>query len=378
MASYYDDYTYYGEPDYYGSSDTYQEPNNYAQSNIYEEPQYFEDTLYCHASLEPAHGNEEPNYEEPQYYEDAPPHCHTDSEPVDDDPGYENWPTYNDAIPRLLCYEDLHPIYQDHAEGLGDCAMEEVRDDEGHGSNKSAEYPPHSPSLDNIANNVCLSDWVDPDPNDELSDEEWKALVAEQNAASNAEFDAREQKINECVALLNSMDPLEQDKLNYRLDLLVDDADDAYIFHRKFMDLVNLMAVEKSSLLFSLDTTALPPQFDCSPDPPPHITSTASARQPRPPQKTRSQHIYLVTATPKHFTHFRTQNRPTQHRHPPRKKPPPSQPYPTPRQYQYSDSRTKPHRKHPPNHNLPTNTTLDIGNNARRRISQKAARISRH
>ena len=279
MASYYDEYNYYREPSYYGGSDTYQEPNNYAQSNVYKEPQYFEDAPYCHASLEPAHnelGNKEPNYEEPQYYKDAPPHYHTDSEPVDNEPGYENGPTYDNVILRLPCYEDLHPIYQDHAKGLGDCAVEEVRDDKGHGSNKSAEHPPHSPSLDNVANNVCPSDWVDPDPNDELSDEEWKALVAEQNAASNAEFNAQEQKINECVALLDSMDPLEQDKLNNRLDLLVDDTDDAYIFHCKFMDLVNLMAVEKSSLLFSLETMALPPQFDCpeSPHPSHHIDST--------------------------------------------------------------------------------------------------------
>jgi len=282
MASYYDDYTYYGEPDYYGSSNTYQEPDNYVQPpNTYsEEPQYYEDAPYCHAGLEPANnelGNEEPNnYEEPQYYKDAPPRRHMGSEPVDDEPGYENGPTYDNAILRLPCYEDLHPIYQDDVEGLGDCAVEEDRDDEGHGSNESAEYPPHCPSLDNVTDNICPSGWVNPDPNDELSDEEWEALVAEHNAASAADLDAREQKIKECVALLDSMDPLEQDKLNNRLDLLIDDMDDAHNFYRKFMDLVDLMAVEKSSLLFSLDTMALPPQFDCSPDSPPHITSTAS------------------------------------------------------------------------------------------------------
>ena len=38
------------------------------------------------------------------------------------------------------------------------------------------------------------------------------------------------------------MDPLEWDKLNNRLDLLVDDMDDVHNFHCKFMDLVNLMA----------------------------------------------------------------------------------------------------------------------------------------
>ena len=200
-------------------------------------------------------------------------------------------------------------------------------------------------------------------------------MVAEQNAASNTDFGAQEQKVKECVALLDSMDPLEQDKLNNRLGLLLDDVDNAYNFHHKFMDLVNLMAVEKSSLLFSLDTMALPPQFDCSSNPPHHTDSTVSRlpRKARPPQC-----VYLVTAASKPFAHFRTQNQPTQHRHPPRKKPLSSQPYPTPCQCPFSDSRTKPHRKHPPNHNLPTKTTLDIGNNAHHRISQKAAHISRH
>ena len=231
--------------------------------------------------------------------------------------------------------------------------MEEGRDDEGHGSNKSVEYPPRPPSLDNVADNVCPSGWVNPDPNDELSDEEWEALVAEHNAAADAALDARERDLEEYYTVFNSMDPLEQDELNSRMDLLAVGED-----------------MEKPSSLFSLDAMAPPPP----PPPPPHTASTV----PRPPQKTRPQRIYLVTATPKPFAHFRTQNQPTQHRHPPRKKPPSSQPYPTPRQRQYSDSRTKPHRKHPPNHNLPTKTTLDIGNNARRRISQKATRISRH
>jgi len=162
------------------------------------------------------------------------------------------------------------------------------------------------------------------------------------------------------------MDPLEQDELKRRIDLLAvdEDMDDLCTFYCLFLNALNLMAAEKSPL-FSLETTAPPP---------PHTASTV----PRLPQKTRPQCIYLVTATPKPFAHFRMQNQPTQHRHPPRKKPPPSQPHPTPRQCQYSDSQTKPHCKHPPNYNLPTKTTLDIGNNACRRISQKAACISRH
>jgi len=207
---------------------------------------------------------------------------------------------------------------QDPVEGLGDYAAEGDRDGKGHKwcdePNESAKYPPHCPSLDNVTDNICPSGWIDPDPNNELSDEEWEALVAEQNAASNADFDAQEQKIKECVALFDSMDPLEQDKLNNRLGLLLDDADDAYNFHCKFMDLVNLMAVEKSSLLFSLDTMALPPQFDCSSNPPHHTDSTVS----RLPQKMRPpQCVYLVTAASKPFAHFQTQNQPTQHRHPP-------------------------------------------------------------
>ena len=240
-----------------------------------------------------------------------------DLEPVDDEPGYENGPTYNDMILKLLHYEDLHPIYQDPTdwEGLGDdCVAEEDRDNAGHRFNESAEYPPHCPSLDNVADNVCPSGgWVNPDPNNELSDEEWEALVAEQNAASNADLDAQEQKIKECVALLDSMDPLEWDKLNNRLDLLVDDMDDAHNFHCKFMDLVNLMAVDKFSLLFSLDTMAPPPQVDCSPPsfPPLHTASTVT----QPPQKTCPQCIYLVTAAPKPFAHFQTQNQPSQHQH---------------------------------------------------------------
>ena len=348
MASYYDDYTYYSEPDYYGSSNTYQEPDNYIQPpNTYysEEPQYYEDTPHC---LEPTDN-------EPQYYKDAL-HYHTGLEPVDD----ENWPMYEALILSLPRYEDLHPMYQDYTEGLGDCAVEEEQDDEGCGSNESAECPPSPLSV----KNVCS--WVDPDPNCELSDEEWEALVAEHNAAADAALDARERELEEYYAVFNSMDPLEQDELNSRMDLLAVGE-----------DRMDLLAVgedmEKPPSLFSLDAMALPPQFDCSPDPPHYIDSTVS----RLPRKTRPpQRVYLVTAASKPFTHFRKQNRPTQHRHPPRKKPPPSQPYPTPRQCQYSDSRTKPHCKHPPNHNLPTKTTLDIGNNAHRRISQKAARIS--
>ena len=192
MASYYDDYTCYSEPDYYGSPNTYQEPDNYVQlPNTYysEEPQYYEEP-------QPQYYEEpQPQYYEelqPQYYEDAPLHCHTNLEPVDNELGYENGPTYDNMISKLPCYEDLHPIYQDPTdwEGLGDCKAEEDRDDEGHGSNESAEYPPHCPSLNNVADNVCPSGWVNPDPNDELSDEEWEALVAEENAADDAALDA--------------------------------------------------------------------------------------------------------------------------------------------------------------------------------------------
>jgi len=111
-------------------------------------------------------------------------------------------------------------------------------------------------------------------------------LVAEHNAAADAALDAREWDIEEYYAVFNSMD-LEQDELNSRMDLLA---------------ALNLMAAEKPSSLFSLDTMALPPQFDCSPDPPHHIDSTVS----RLPRKTRPpQRVYLVTAASKPFTHFR-------------------------------------------------------------------------
>jgi hypothetical protein len=269
----------------------------------------------------------------------------------------------------------LHPIYQDHVEGLGDCAAEEDRDDEGHRSNKSAEYHLHHPSLNNVADNVYSSGWVDPDPNYELSLEEWEVLVAEQNAADDAALYKQEQELEECLALLASMDPLEQDELNNRIDLLNDDVDDMRSEYHKFMDIFSLMAADKHSLLFSLDTMALPPQFESSPHSQNRINSTVS----RPPRKTRpQQYIYSVTVTSNRHAHLHPQNRPTQHRHPPRNKPLPTQLYPTPRQCQHSDARTKPHRKHPPNRNLPIKATLNSGNNARRRISQKAARISQH
>ena len=264
MASYYDEYSYYGEPDYYGGSATYQEPDTYNQPNIYyEEP------------------NEEPNnYEEPQYYDlEDVPYCHTGSEPADNELGYENGPTYEDMIPRLPCYEDLHPIYQDHVEGLGDCTVEEDRDDEECGSNKFAECPPCHPSLNNVADNDCPSGWVNPDPNYELSLEKWEALVAEQNAAEEADLVKREQKLEETFVLFNSMDPLEQDELNNRLDLLYEDMDDTHSYYRKFMDIFGLMAAEKNTPLFSLDTAALPPQFECSPQSQNHIFPTIS----RPP-----------------------------------------------------------------------------------------------
>ena len=110
MASYYDDYTYYSEPNYYGSPNTYQKPNNYVQPPIIQEPQYYEDAPHC---LEPTDNK-------PQYYKDAP-HYHTGLEPIDD----KNWPMYEALILSLPCYEDLHPMYQDHAKGLGDCTVEE-------------------------------------------------------------------------------------------------------------------------------------------------------------------------------------------------------------------------------------------------------------
>jgi len=200
-------------------------------------------------------------------------------------------------------------------------------------------------------------------------------LVAEQNAADNAALDKREQELEECFSLFSSMDPLEQDELNNRLDLLDNEVDDMRGYYCQFMDIFSLMAAEKHSPLFSLDTMALPPQLERSPHSQNHINSTVS----RPPRKTRpQQHIYSVTITSKRQAHLRTQNRPMQHRHPPHNKPLPSQPYPTPCQRQYLDPRTKPHRKHPPNHNLPIKATVDTGSNARHRISQKAARISQH
>ena len=207
MASYYEDYTYYSELDYYGSPNTYQEPENYDQlPNTYysEEPQYYEDASHY---LEPTDNK-------PQYYENAL-YYHTRLEPVDD----ENWPTYETLILSLPCYKDLHPIYQDptYWEKLGDCEAEEDRDDKGHRSNESAEYPPHCPSLNNVADNVCPSGWVNPDPNDELSDEEWEALVAEENAADDATLDAWEQELEEYFAVFNSMGPLEQDELNSKI-----------------------------------------------------------------------------------------------------------------------------------------------------------------
>ena len=74
------------------------------------------------------------------------------------------------------------------------------------------------------------------------------------------------------------MGPLEQDELNSKIDLLAvgEDMDDLRTFYLLFLKALNLMAAEKPSPLFSLDTMALPPQFDCSPDPPHHIDSTVS------------------------------------------------------------------------------------------------------
>ena len=355
MATYYDEWEYHTEPQ------SYEEPQYYEDiANSYEEPQYYEDA---------------PNsYEEPQYYEDTP-YCHTGLEPADDELRYENGPTYDNMTLSLPCYEDLHPIYQDHVEGFRDCTVEEDCDNEGHGSNKSAEYHPHQPSPDNVADNVYSSGWVDPDPNYELSLEEWEVLVAEQNAADDAALDKREQELEECFALFASMDPLEQDELDNRMDLLDKDVDEMRSYYCQFMDVFNLVTAEKHPPLFSLDTMALPPQFESSP----HSQNRTNPTVSRPSRKTcPQQHIYSVAVTSNRHAHLRTQNRPMQHRHPPRNKPLPSQPYPTPRQRQYSDPRTKPHRKHPPNHNLPIKTTLNMGSNACRRISQKAARISQH
>ena len=180
-----------------------------------------------------------------------------------------------------------------------------------------------------VADGVHPSGWVNPDPNYELSLEEWEVLVAEQNAADDATLAKLEQELEECLVLYNSMDPPKQDELNNRLDLLDEDVDDTRSHYCKFMDVFSLVAAEEHSPLSSLDTVALPPQFECSPCSQNHINPTIS----------------------KHHPHFRARNRPMQHRHPPRNKPPPVQPYPTPRQCQHSDSRTKPHRKHPPNCN---------------------------
>ena len=74
------------------------------------------------------------------------------------------------------------------------------------------------------------------------------------------------------------MGPLEQDELNSKIDLLAvgEDMDDRRTFYLLFLKALNLMAAEKPSPLFSLETMALPPQFDCSPHPPPHIASTVS------------------------------------------------------------------------------------------------------
>ena len=74
------------------------------------------------------------------------------------------------------------------------------------------------------------------------------------------------------------MDPLKQDELNSRMDLLAvgEDMDNSRTFYPLFLKALNLMAAEKPSPLFSLDTMALPPQFNCSPDPPHHIDSTVS------------------------------------------------------------------------------------------------------
>jgi hypothetical protein len=241
--------------------------------------------------------------------------------------------------------------------------VEEDRDDKERGSNKSAEYPPHHPCPNNVADNVYPSGWVNLDPNYELSLEEWEVLVAEQNAADDAALDKREKELEECLALFASMDPLEQDEVNNRMDLLDDDVDDTRSFYCQFMDVANLVAAEKPSPLFSQDTMALPPQFEYSPQ---NRTNSTVARQPR--KAHPQQHIFSVTVPPKHRTHFKTQNRPMQHRHPPRNKPLASQPYPTPRQHQHLDSRTKPHRKHPPNCNLLIKTTLNIGSNAHHHI----------
>ena len=103
-------------------------------------------------------------------------------------------------------------------------------------------------------------------------------MVAEHNADADAALDAQEWELEEYYAVFNSMDPLKQDELNSRMDLLAvgEDMDDSHTFYPLFLKALNLMAAEKPSPLFSLDTMALPPQFDCSPDPPHHIDSTVS------------------------------------------------------------------------------------------------------
>ena len=78
------------------------------------------------------------------------------------------------------------------------------------------------------------------------------------------------------LALFASMDPLEQDELNNRMDLLDNDVDDICSHYCKFMDIFSLMATEEHSPLSSLDTMALPPQFECSPHSQNHINSTVS------------------------------------------------------------------------------------------------------
>ena len=55
-----------------------------------------------------------------------------------------------------------------------------------------------------------------------------------------------------------------------------EDMDDLRTFYLLFLKALNLMAAEKPSSLFSLETMAFPPQFDCSPHPPPYIASTVS------------------------------------------------------------------------------------------------------
>ena len=100
----------------------------------------------------------------------------------------------------------------------------------------------------------------------------------EHNADADAALDAQERELKEYYAVFNSMDPLEQDELNSRMDLLAvgEDMDNSRTFYPLFLKALNLIAAEKPSPLFSLDTMALPPQFNCSPDSPHHIDSTVS------------------------------------------------------------------------------------------------------